>query len=481
MNAFINRKKETENLRLHIKNKHIETYGYTGVGKTAFLHFICNRIIPRELSSEEYCTIHVRLQQVGNFKELIGIIANKLNDTFEREKFFFECIEYIYESDNYNDEIAINYFRPAFSVLINTIKIILCLDGTEKVPLELWEQFEEKILRIHLGVIENQPESRLKLIIAGQWRTKWNFLPMRAQLEPYRLDLFDKESTREMFQLLVDSKKLVFNKKEKNVIIDAIYRLTIGHPKSIELIVERWTNNYTQPLDGYDIAQKYKNNNIPKEDIDFLIDKFIQPKFIEHSNGLTEGEHYPDSKTLFFLLQYLAPLRFISSKILRKTLSNLSSISSFYNKRPSFFFNKLFGILQEGYFLDWNDAKEQYEFPAIIRHILLEDLKARDCGMLIELHQEIESMYKKEIQESFVKQNIFFTEQLYHIVSWQTLDNDKSKGNYDIEETLRNKIDNYLREYGGDSASLRTLLETDDYFEKMTNWKRLFNSLKKIN
>ncbi|CAK8720011.1 hypothetical protein KKHLCK_09195 [Candidatus Electrothrix laxa] len=453
-----NRKEEFLALKDFINKKHIDTYGNIGIGKTAFLHFLCNKIC-----CGKHLPIRIELLKVNNFTEFLEIIAETFDDFFLQENYFSIFREYIYGSRDYNTDIAGNLFSAALSKATESTSIALCFDSTEKVPCKIWKDFEENILRFHLGIGDGA-DSKLQIITAGQWRMRWHFFRMRDHVVLCHLDLFGKESTSKIIQQVAKKHEIDLGIENKKNIIDDIYSLTLGHPKSIKLIIQSWK----------DLQPKHERY---QKGIATLLKKYIQPEVIAQAKRLVKDEHYPASKSLLNFLQHLTPLRFISTKVLRETLSHLSSFSSFYSKQRSFFFNKLLRTLQDEHLLDWNEDRERYEFPAIVQHILLEDLKQNETENLIKIHQEIENVYQKLTFEGVVDRHAAFIEQLYHTISWQEIDNAKRKGGHDLEKTLWNEIDKYLKKYGEAATSLRSLLETDNYFNKMMNWENFFRAL----
>lgn len=339
-----------------IGEKHIDTYSNIGIGKTVFLHFLCNKIC-----CGKHVPVRIELFKVNNLLELLEIIAITFDDFFHQEHYFSFFRKNIYTSHKNHDDIAVNLFSAALESATKSVKIALCFDNTEKVSSKIWNEFEEKILRLHLGV-GDEADSKLQIITAGQLRIQWNFFRMRNHVVPCHLDLLGKESTLKMIQLLAKKHEIDFGIEYKKI-IDDIYSVTLGHPKSIKLIIQYWKK--------LQVDNKEFQQNIAA----LLITKYIQPELIDQVKGLKEEVHYPTSKSILSLLQHLAPLRFISTKVLRETLSQLSSFSSFYSKQRDFFFNKLLGVLRDEHLLDWNEDRDRYEFPAIVRHILLEDLR----------------------------------------------------------------------------------------------------------
>lgn len=456
---MINRTKEISLIETCINKNHIiDTYGSIGIGKTSFLYFVCDKLIPKKSLS-----VHINLSSVENIDELIKLTANKLNKFFYKDKYFSEFFKYIIDSDNeYSTDNAVILFGAALKVATESISIVLCFDNTEKLNSNIWEEFEEKILRYYIE-LKNVSHHKLKIITAGQRRMRWNVFHIREQVKACQLNLFDKESTKEMVQLLSKQERIDFPIENQDDIIDDIYSLTLGHPKSIQMIIQHW--NDLQVDD-----KKYQKNFAT-----LLVEKYIQPEFIDQAKELVKGKHYPSSS--FSLLQNLSPLRFISTKILRETLSQLSTFSSFYSKQKYFFFKKLLDVLRDEHLLDWNKDRERYEFPAIIRHILLKDLKQNKTEDLIKLHQEIGDVYRKLTLDDTADRHAIFIEQLYHIISWQRIDNTEGEGKYDTEETLWNEIGSYLKEDREEAISLRSLLEADDYFKQMMNWEDFFRTL----
>ena len=439
------------------EGKNIDIDGAKGIGKTYFLRNIISK------TRDKFKAVYISLTEPKDLSGLLDLIAKSYNDQYS-DYLFFEFRENFHKNISDTRQLIIQFSASLYSA-IEDREVVFCFDNTEVVPLKIWEDFEDNILRFYLEEELDSSERKLRIITTGQKKMKWNFFPMREQLEHFRLESLDRGSSKDMIFLLAKQEQIDFDKKDQETIIDDIYSLTKGHPNSIKLVIQHWGK--LQPD-----ADRYQKG------IATLLKEYIQPEFINQVKGLVEKEHYPTSLSSF--LQHLVPLRFISTKILRETLTNLSSFSSFYSKKKPFFFNKLHRALQDEHLLDWNEERERYEFPAIVRHILLEDLKSKDekdDETFIKFHQEIALMYKRLIKQSFIDRHHDFIEQLYHIVSWQEFDNIKNNDIHNIEETVWNEIENYLREYGEDAASLRSLLEADDYFKKMMNWEEFFRSL----
>ena len=441
------------------KGKSIDIYGAKGIGKT---YFLLNNII--EKTRCKFNIVYISLTETNSLTGLLNLIAKSYNDQYG-DRLFFKFRENFHDNIYDTRQLIIQFSASLYSA-IEDREIVFCFDNTEVVPLKIWEEFEDNILRFYLEEELDSSEGKLRIITTGQKRMKWNFFLMRKQVEYCRLELLDRRSSKDMIFLLAKQEQIDFDEKYQETIINDIYSLTKGHPNSIKLVIQHWEKLQAN-------AERYQKG------ISTLLNKYVQPEFIDQVNGLVKKEHDPNSLSSF--LQHLAPLRFISTKILRETLINFSSFSSFYSNKNPFFFNKLHRILQDEHLLDWSEERERYEFPAIVRHILLEDLKLKDENdgkTFIEYHQEITASYKRLIKQNFIDRHHDFVEQLYHIVSWQDFSNIKGNDTHNTEETVKNKIEEYLEQYEEDAVSLRTLLENDDDLSNL-NWKKIFNSLKK--
>ncbi len=469
-----NRNTEIRELKKHIRKNHIDTYGSTGIGKSALIKDIFSKFAP-----QEYFSIHIELQEAKELNDLLEKIAEQFDEIDEYEQHFYNFSEYIYENKNFDIDYAVNLFSAALHRVIESTNVLLCLDGTEKITPHIWETFEEKILRFHINEVAAS-RSKLKIITIGQEKMQWYRFPMKNQLKPYRLGLLEKDSTGKMIQLLSDQNSfMIINGINA---IDIIYQLTLGHPKSIEVLVQHWTKKrrkpFNKPLNGKKITYE--------EGLNILLTHFIHPEVINKVRWLKEDEHYPSSESLLSFLQYLAPLRSISSKTLREALRHL--FPDFCRNKKAFLLKTIFHILQKDKIMEENELKKCHNFPIIIRHILLEDLRRNDSDKLITCHQKMSRMYQGMIEQGkkintnhYINRHIEFIEKLYHIISWQQLENKLKNTSHDTEKTLNEEITKYLKEYSNDITFLKKKLEKDNDFPDTLNWKKIFtpSNLKK--
>ena len=456
------------------KEKHIDVYGTIGVGKTQLI----NHLYP--ICEENYLYIPILLQKVLTLEKFLETIALKIEEITDDGKLLYQFIDYLSEEKKYgrepDQETVVFLFSEAFRKFLESRKdqkVLLFFDNTEKVSEKIWEKFQLDVLEYQLK-ITREPKPKVRFITSGRKRLHWWLPEIRNRVFTCSLKLFTKaDGTDKMVLKLAEQKGIKFENEISA--LETIHQLTLGHPESIAILVDHLTEDHCLLLDGYDVKRRYE------EGVAVLMEQLVKQKFVYKFEKLTRKEKdYPFSGTCVSLFQSLAPLRFISSKILLETLYRLPSFSSLYsNQQLELASRRLFHTLQEEHFIDRNEDKERYEFPEIVRHILLEDLQLRDYETLIKLHQEMAIMCRRMIEQNFVDRNLYFVERLYHIVSWQKVERDKGGKLYDLEETVRSEVKQYFREFGEDKASLRSLLEADDYLKNITNWKKFFRSLKK--
>jgi hypothetical protein len=385
MSIFVNRETEiNDGLKAFQEGKHINIYGIEGIGKTGLLKALSERLLSNQKGTQKiFIPVYVPLNDVQDLRGLLEVIANGIDDDVSAvEPPFFNFHEYLEKKPAEDNFEIIRPFIITFDSVLKTHEILLCLDDTEKVSAEIWERFEDEILRLFLP--SEVSETKLRIITAGQRPMRWNFFRMRDHTILCSLGSLDESSTKEMVQALAKQRGFTV----KNEPWDTIFKLTQGHPESICIVVEHWTKQYTQPLDG--------NKLDYAEGIQVLKAQFIEIKVINRLKGTVweEENALPPGKDILSILQQLVLLPYISNKILRETLHHL--FPRFYGEKKPFFFSKLFRALYHKHILEWDEKGEQHRFPPIIRHILREDLRENDLKEFERLEKELKELTEGE-------------------------------------------------------------------------------------
>ena len=107
---------------------------------------------------------------------------------------------------------------------------------------------------------------------------------------------------------------------------------------------------------------------------------------------------------------------------------------------------------------------------AIVRHILIEDLKINNPDKFTEINKKINTAYDNLIEYDTVRRENYFFEKIYHALLPVTEGQEK-------ENAVRSIIREHVEQYETDMEQLQDMLQKDSNLSKEINWNALFKSL----
>ncbi len=475
-NLFANRKK-AQNLFFNAINEgiYVDLYGIIGQGKTQFLGWIMHDAA----KSNKYLGVYIDFSQTelhdGEFIRLLRMVSEQIyhKEVFATDPFsFFNAKTGGKLPKILNDDVEtdlIEEFHTEFYYVLISHKVLLCLDNIEEGNL-LVQKFEKEVLRYHL----NMPN--LMLVSAGQKPMRWETFTLRERVEPYPLECLDKEGTQDKIQRLYESRGIEMN-LEKEVDISKLFKLTQGHPLSIDRLLALWTNKLTGNWRLETTEEQYKQG------IELLIKEVIESRILKN---LQLGSDYP---LPIEILRRVAFLRHIQRKVQRRVLAGF--VSGIFQESP-FFSDYLLIQFQKAHILNWKEDVGGYVLHPLIRGILLEEMRLTSKKEFVEIQTELVSIYGELVKES--KDNtsvriINFIEMLYHRAVLLTEEPaKKDEMNKLIEKDVQNYLGRSLASGPAQQRSeldgLRSRLENDQELRELIDMEPLLdllaNSGKKI-
>ncbi len=465
---FANRKKE-QNFFSNAINKgmYVDLYGISGQGKTQFLGWVMHTA-----KSNQDLGVYINFSQAelheGEFIHLLRVVSEQLchKEEFAKDPFssFNEKMDEKL-SGTLNDDVEtdlIEKFNTAFYVVLKSHKVLLCLDDIEEGNL-LVQKFEREVLRYYTDM------PNLMLVTAGQKPMHWETFTLRDRVEPYPLECLDEEGTQEKIQRLYDSRGIEVNVK-KEVDISKLFKLTQGHPLSIDTLLESWTTDKSKGNWRLEITEgQYKQS------IDLLIEEVIEKRILKN---LQLGSDYPPP---IEILLRIALLRHIQRKVQRRVLAGF--VSDLFKKSP-FFSDRLLIQFQKAHILDWKEGVE-YVLHPLIHSILLEKMRLTSKKEFIEIQRGLVSIYKDSAMESKDDTDARITnfiEMLYHRA---VLLREESVKKDEINKLLEKDVHNYLGKnvtYGSaqqrsELDGLKSRLEYDRELRELTDMESLLDLL----
>jgi hypothetical protein len=395
---------------------YLDIYGMTGIGKTEFLKWIHDSQKP-----SNYLCSYVDL--ASNETEFYSVIAEHLYD------------ETIFPDDPFAEWHSqtpfsgFDTFNNGLHSVLNSYKVVLCFDNTETAAPSTWQQFEEKVLlRYH------NEQSNLILITAGQKPIL--LAPTLIQrTKSVSLASFTEKEARDAIQRL--SKVKGFQVDNEDYIASKIFRLTQGHPLSIAILVESWTNGFKNDLNAKTVEERFAQG------VSQLVQEIIENRILKQ---LQLGANARD------VLQSIAPLRIIPPPTQHAPLSNLLP-DSLVNLA-----DRLFGEFQKINLFDWDEGIG-YKLNPVIRHILLEDMRLNARYKFIEIQKTLIEVYENLTGESQADNQVAnLTEKLFHTAVLLT---EEQTAKVEVSTRICGEMQNYFEERFVSSA---LLTDTDKQF-----------------
>ena len=413
LDLFVNRKKAIQlfldTLQGKTLKRHLEFNGVAGQGKTEFLKWICHNplqqpYLPAYVDFELSC--YKRRLNFPILGTLVEQLSGKVSpNPFSGFQASFPAVEQEYlqaRQDSWpepfdlkdfsGEERLIVSFNKSFGRLLDSHKIVFCLDSVEKADSETFRAFEKQVLTSHIG------HDNFLLVAAGQRRNVWESRRLRKQLQREALPDLKPEYIYEQVQKLAGKHDFFID--DDDTLWDFIQGLTMGHPFSNYKLIQQWTDGFKTAVHA-DIIKDQKRINLS---VKGLVDEVIHQRILE-SFPLEEEQDVSTNEILW----YLAPLRNMEVSACQYLLSSFLLPKDFMSTE------RLLRRFQEAHLVsDWQLGRE-YTMKPVVRNLFLYDMRLKARERFQQIQKSLIAYYEKAMSRTHdISQIHAIMEYLYH-------------------------------------------------------------------
>ena len=419
---FKNREEEKQlfldTISAKTQNGHLEFVGVAGQGKSELLKWIYYKTI-EDGHAAAYVDFESAQYHRSEISPILETISQQLSHQFspdpflsfqeelpsyrqEFQKFYRDSLEHPQSADRrpleHKEFALIHTFNDNLTTILDSShKVIFCLDSTEKRYSPTFQAFEEQVLKYHTG------HQNFMLVTAGQEKLVWNNTEINDKTKRCALKRLENEAVRKQLDSLAEKKG--FEIEDKELVLDKLLTLTLGHPYSTYKLIDFWTDEFRRPLNRTVVEEHFSQS------IYTLIETVIQDRIL----GMFQlSQEYPSVKDI---LRYLAPLRKIELTIFKYTLSEF--LSYWFKEKKSMFFQALIGEFQKTYiFTEWR-LGSGFELDPVVRNLLILDLRSHAPDRFLGVQEKLAKKYDSLVElthEATQVKNI--VERLYHYATY---------------------------------------------------------------
>ncbi len=359
----------------------------------------------------------------------------------------------------------IQKFNDALSQILQSYKVVICLDSAEKAYLAAVWQFEESVLQFHAD------NPNLIVVVAGQQQLNWTLNKLRNRLSRHDLGRFDENASRQFMAKLAAGKSLAI--EDQDGLFQAMFHLTLGHPYSSYKFLDFLSDGFRHALSRDALRDLYDRS------IKELIAKVIRDRILEEVNL---GSDYPPAEKV---LQYLAPLRRVEFGAIWFMLTRFSP--EWFETKPFQFFEDMIAEFQQSshVFTPWT-LGTGFDLEEVTRNILLAHLRINEPDHFKEIQEILTRQYDLWVSQTRDASQIKnMVEKLYHQAMLLTEQREKNIGGI-LEEELQRYLNTYFTlAYLGTAVRrheqrerLRKTLEADAELASLVSLSRLTDMVK---
>ena len=404
-----------------LPKRHLEFTGIAGQGKTQFLKWIYHN--PR---GENYFPAYIDFEADADYYRagshaVLKAIAEQFASTLDSEAFHSFRNVIISSDDSCDETSLIASFNQDLTKLLNFHKIIFCLDSTEQFPSANFQQLEELVLYPHAA------HDNFMFVAAGQMFRKWN-PKIHRQIQRRKLANFSPECIDEQAEKLLAVKEIFA--EDKDVILEKIRELTLGHPLSCYTLLRVLTHRFEGALNQFVVQDVQRL----QEAIEILIEDVIEGRILRRVDSSS-------TPALKDILWHLAPLRWIEIGSLKHVLSHFLG-EQLRQVKITYFQELMQELLNKDIFIE-RDLVRGSRITPVVRNILLSDMRLRQRRSFIEIHGSLHGYYDRCVRKTHDATQIKnILETLYHFASFLR----ETQPNY-IDSLLQEQLHEYLQMY----------------------------------
>lgn len=462
---FSNREDEKQlffdTVRAKVKRAYLEFTGVAGQGKSELLKWIYHNACEKGYLAA-YLDFELAEYHTKELVPILTTIAGQLEQqslaaSFEK---FYEALE-LYQRElrqiyrqslmeeqtpdrrflNSLEDTCLSIFNETLSLVLESRKVVFCLDSTEKAYLNILHAFEDHVIT-HYTTHPN-----LILVTAGQEELVWKSHEIRNLVQQYELPCLDLHGVQQQVKALAQKKGLQI--ADDDLVLNTVLELTQGHPFSAYKLIDLWT-------DGFQASEVNKS--------------VIETQFARGIRELSQGvirerilkkfELSQDYPPMTDILWYLSPLRQIEFDTFKFVLSTF--LPEWFAGKRYIFFQQLMGEFHHSYIFKRWHLGSGFDMDPVVRNILLWDMRINAPQTYQEVEKTLADQFDAWIAKTHDATQIRnLAERLYHYAAC-------------LHETQQPNVDALVQQ------ELRRYLDTYFYAETPEGRKPLHNQLNRL-
>ena len=461
---FANREEERKlffnTVRAKTKQMYLEFTGVAGQGKSEFLKWIYHNAKEQQYFSA-YIDFEFAEYHTKELYPILKAIAEQLSSQSASESFrsfqkalslYLEELRDIYRKALIDDQPAdrkllltlekafTNAFNDSLSSILETHKVVFCLDSTEKAYAHAFQSFEKHVINRYTK------HPNFILITAGQEEVVWKSLEIRNLVRQHELPCLNTDGISKQVKTL--ARKKGFGVLDNDMVLKTMLELTQGHPFSAYKLIDFWTQGFQSTLNKTVVEQQLSQS------IRELSQKVINERILKK---FELSEDYP---LVTDILWYLAPLRHIEFDTFKFILSTF--FQEWFTGKRYIFFQKLMAEFHNSYIFKRWHLGSGFDMDPVVRNILLWDMRINAPTTFRKVEETLAKQYDSWIDRTHDATQIRnIIERLYHYAMY-------------LKETQQSHVELLVQK------ELKRYLDTYFYSDVPEDTKPLYNQLNRL-
>lgn len=462
---FSNREEEKQLffdiVRAKVKRAYLEFTGVAGQGKSELLKWIFHQAEKKGYLAA-YIDFELAEYHTKELAPLLMTIAEQLERQNSSVSFrkFYEALK-LYQQElrriyrqtlieeqtpdrrflNSLEDTYVSLFNETFSLLLNSRKVVFCLDSTEKAYRTILYSFEDHIVT-HYTVHPN-----FILVTAGQEELVWKSHEIRNLVQQYELPCLDLHGVQQQMNALALKKGVTMT--DDDLVLHTMLDLTQGHPFSTYKLLDLWTEGFQAVEVNKSVIDTQFGRSISE-----LSQRVIRERILK------KFELSQDYPPVTDILWYLAPLRHIEFDTFKFVLSTF--LADWFAGKRYLFFQQLMGEFHHSYIFKRWHLGSGFDLDPVVRSILLWDMRINTPQIFQEVEKTLANQFNIWIDKTHDATQIRnLVERVYHYATY-------------LHETQQPNVDELVQQ------ELRRYLDTYFYTSMPAVRKPLYNQLNRL-
>jgi hypothetical protein len=323
-------------------------------------------------------------------------------------------------------QLALYHVTRAFVAYANCLMqgdpIVLLFDETERAAPDVAAWLEEWIIS------PLAQWGRCLIVWSGRRPQRWKRFETRRRLASRELDVFDKQTTAELFQ-----KNSRYPDRTRSL-SEQVRRVTRGHPFA-NMVALRQLDTLIEAGEAPDVG---RFPDYERDLLDGLVQNFVDAyAFKDVPMELADA------------CRMLALLRQFDVILLREMLTHFVPSFAHYQGAE---FGELLTRLRETQLVIWDDKRKGYALDPTLRSVLTEHIWRHQPRLFADVNHLALEVYRDWIQRAGDNRGVYIVEELYHQACLNRVPDQLAPAEY---RELGNVLEEQLREYPQPDLALR--------------------------